>query len=107
MDIRILSILVVVCIFFISVIIFSLVYYSYSKNNPDPYLNTYIYALYTSVTIQTSIGLSDPVGIQEYTSLKIWVIIQSIITYMISIGLVFILLKYFFKDVIRFTECDF
>ncbi len=98
MDVRLLSILVVICIFFVSVIIFSLIYYSYGKNNPDPQLNTYMYSLYTSITIQTTIGLSDPVGIQESNSLKIWVIIQSIITYMISIGLVFILLKYFFKE---------
>jgi hypothetical protein len=97
MDIRILSIIVVICIFFVSVITFSLIYYSYGKSNPDPLLNTYMYSLYTSITIQTSIGLSDPVGVQEYNSLKIWVIIQSIITYMISIGLVFILLKHFYK----------
>lgn len=97
MDVRLMSIFIVLGIFFLSVIVFSFVYYSYNRNDADPYVRSYLHALYTSVTIQTTIGLSNPPNI-HLNSLKIWVIIQSIITYMVSIGLVFILLKYFYKD---------
>jgi hypothetical protein len=53
--------------------------------------------LYTSVTIQTTIGLSDPPN-AEVKSLQIWVMVQSIITYLIGLGVVLVVFTYFEKD---------
>jgi hypothetical protein len=94
---KLLGFLIVLAIFVICVIIFALIYHSYNKNDPDPDRRSFTHALYTSVTIQTTIGLTDPPN-SDIKSLQIWVIVQSIITYLIGLGLVFIVLKSFEKD---------
>ena len=94
---KLLGFLIVLAIFVICVIIFAFIYHSYNKNDPDPDRRSFTHALYTSVTIQTTIGLTDPPN-SDIKSLQIWVIVQSIITYLIGLGLVFIVLKSFEKD---------
>jgi hypothetical protein len=97
MDKRILGLLIVVLIFVICVIIFAFIYYSYNKNDPDPDVRSFTHALYTSITIQTTIGLSDPPN-ANIKSLQRWVMVQSVITYLIGLGFVFIIVKVMFKE---------
>lgn len=97
MNKKLLAFVIVILIFIVSVTIFAFIYHSYSKNDPDPEKRTFTNALYTSITIQTTIGLSDPPN-ANVKSLQIWVMVQSIITYLIGLGIVFVLLKSFSKD---------
>jgi hypothetical protein len=97
MNKKVIAFLIVVLFFIVSVIIFAFIYHSYNKDSPDPDTRSFTHALYTSVTIQTTIGLSDPPN-AEIKSLQIWVMVQSIITYLIGLGLVFVVIKYFEKD---------
>lgn len=97
MNKELLALLIAIGIFIVSVLIFAAIYHSYNKDDPDPANRSFTNALYTSVTIQTSIGLSDPPN-ARVKSLQIWVIVQSIITYLIGLGVVFILVRILFKD---------
>lgn len=97
MNKKLLGFFIVVLIFIVSVTIFAFIYHSYNKDDPDPEKRSFTNAFYTAITIQTTIGLSDPPN-SNVKSLQIWVMIQSIITYLIGLGLVFFLLKYFSKD---------
>jgi hypothetical protein len=94
---KLLAFIIVILIFIVSVTIFAFIYYSYNKDDIDPDKRSFTHALYTSITIQTSIGLSDPPN-ANIKSLQIWVMVQSIITYLIGLGIVFVLLKSFSKD---------
>lgn len=94
---KLLAFIIVIIIFVISVVIFAFIYHSYSKDDPDPEKRSFTNAFYTSITIQTTIGLSDPPN-ANVKSLQIWVMVQSIITYLIGLGIVFVLLKSFAKD---------
>lgn len=97
MNKKLLSFIIVIVIFIISVTIFAFIYHSYNKDDPDPEKRSFTNAFYTSITIQTTIGLSDPPN-ANVKSLQIWVMVQSVITYLIGLGIVFILLKSFGKD---------
>jgi hypothetical protein len=97
MNKELLALLIAIGIFIVSVLIFAAIYHHYNKDDPDPANRSFTNALYTSVTIQTSIGLSDPPN-AKVKSLQIWVIVQSIITYLIGLGVVFILVRILFKD---------
>ena len=97
MNKKLLAFVIVILIFIVSVTIFAFIYHSYNKDDIDPEKRTFTNALYTSITIQTTIGLSDPPN-ANVKSLQIWVMVQSIITYLIGLGIVFVLLKSFSKD---------
>ncbi len=97
MNKKLLGFIIVIIIFIISVTIFAFIYHSYNKDDLDPDKRSFTHALYTSITIQTTIGLSDPPN-ADIKSLQIWVMVQSVITYLIGLGIVFILLKSFEKD---------
>ncbi len=97
MNKKLLAFIIVIIIFIVSVVIFAFIYHSYSKDDIDPDKRSFTHALYTSITIQTTIGLSDPPN-ANVKSLQIWVMVQSVITYLIGLGIVFVLLKSFGKD---------
>jgi hypothetical protein len=97
MNKKLLAFVIVILIFIVSVTIFAFIYHSYNKDDIDPDRRSFTHALYTSVTIQTTIGLSDPPN-ANVKSLQIWVMVQSIITYLIGLGIVFVLLKSFGKE---------
>lgn len=96
MDKEILAFIIVIIIFIISVVIFSFIYHSYNKNDTDQDVRAYSYSLYTAVTIQTCIGLSNPPNIHN-KSLQAWVMVQSVIAYSLIIGVVFVALKIIFR----------
>ena len=97
MNKQLLGLLIVIFIFIVSVIVFAFIYHSYNKDSVDPYERSLTHAFYTSITIQTTIGLSDPPNSHK-KSLQIWVMVQSCITYFISIGVVLIVIKIFTKE---------
>jgi len=79
-----------------STLLFSLIYYLIEKNDPnvEEHNKGYFNSFYTSVTIQTLIGLdSEP----KSNSLKAWYIVQSLFAYTISIGFIYIVLKNLFR----------
>lgn len=89
---KVLALLIILVIFFISAFIFAWIYYIYINDDPDPYINSFSNALYLSVTIQTAIGLTGPP--QPYVErLRNWIMVQSFITYLLSLGVIFILIK--------------
>ena len=97
MDKEVLAFIILVILFIISVVIFSFVYYSYNDDDTNPAVRAYSYSLYTAVTIQTGVGLSNPPNIHN-KSLQYWVMAQSIIAYLLIIGVVFIALKIIFRN---------
>lgn len=94
---KLLAVIIVVIIFIVSVTIFAFIYHSYNKDDPDPEKRSLVNAFYTSVTIQTTIGLSDPPN-THIKSLQVWVIVQSVITYIIGLGIIFILVESLSKE---------
>ena len=97
MDKEVLAFIILVILFAICIVIFSFIYHSYNKDDSDPAARSYSYSLYTAVTIQTGIGLSNPPNIHN-KSLQYWVMAQSIISYLLIIGVVFIALKIIFRN---------
>ena len=96
MDYRIKALIIVICIFFISVFVFSGIYYTYNKYSNLDYERTYNYSLYFSFTIQSLVGLAEPATINQ-KGLQIWIIIQSFISYLVGLGIVFIIIKLLYK----------
>ena len=97
MDKEVLAFIILVIIFIISALVFSFIYYSYNKNDSNSDAREYSYSLYTAITIQTGIGLSNPPNIHN-KSLQYWVIAQSVIAYLLIIGAVFIAVKLIFRN---------
>jgi hypothetical protein len=75
--------IIILCIalIIISVVFFSIIYLI---NKVDG--ESYDDALYTSIQIQTSIGLDN--NISNRASIRNWITVQSIITYILNIALV-------------------
>jgi hypothetical protein len=69
------SFLIIICLFFFSIIYFL-------DENSDP---SYEDAFYTSVQIQTSIGLDST---SNRLSIRNWITVQSILAYILNISLV-------------------
>ena len=97
MDKEVLAFIILIILFIISVIVFSFVYYAYNDDDTNPAVRAYSYSLYTAVTIQTGVGLSNPPNIHN-KSLQYWVMAQSIIAYLLIIGAVFIAVKLIFRN---------
>lgn len=95
MEYYIKAILIVTVVIFAFIILFSLIYFFIKKaddNIPD---KSYIEALYTAVTIQTTIGMdSEPTN----QGLKIAYMIQSLLAYFITLGFIYIILKNVYKS---------
>jgi hypothetical protein len=88
--------LITLAIAAISIVIFALIYHSLEQDNVDPYARGWMNAFYTATTIQTNIGMAEPPR-KENTTVRAWYIVQSLISYVLTIGLVFILFKVFFN----------
>ena len=89
--------LILLLIILISIVIFALIYHHLHRNNKDPFINSWINAFYSSVTIQTAIGYGSVVESEESDSVRLAYIFQSLISYMITIGGIFLLFNIFFK----------
>jgi hypothetical protein len=103
MDNEVFAFIIVVVIFIISTLIFAFIYYSYNKDNANENFKSFTYSLYTSITIQAGIGLSNPPNI-ETKSLQRWVMVQSVIAYLIIIGVVFIAVKVIYRNEENFEK---
>lgn len=103
MDNEVLAFIIVVIIFIISTLIFSFIYYSYNKDDLNESVRSFTYSLYTSITIQAGIGLSNPPNI-ERKSLQQWVMVQSVIAYLLIIGVVFIAVKVIYRNEENFEK---
>ena len=77
------------------IVIFAIIYQQYNKDNSDPNVNTWLNSFYNSVTIQTNIGMAE-VSPNEKNGLKFWYIVQSLIAYIITLGLIFFIFKAYF-----------
>lgn len=81
----------------ICIVIFACIYHHLERNNEDSYTRGWMNAFYTATTIQTNIGMAEPPK-RENTAVRAWYIVQSLISYTITIGLIFILFKAFFQN---------
>lgn len=89
--------LILLVIILVSIVIFALIYHHLHRNNTNPFINSWINAFYTSVTIQTSVGYGSVVQDNESDDIRIAYIFQSLISYMITVGGIFLLFNIFFK----------
>ena len=95
MDPHIKAFIYIFIIVIICIVIFSFIYVSINEDDSDPINKGYLNSLYTSVTIQTNIGMK---GEPTTTALKYWIMIQSILSYVITLGFAYVLLKYIMID---------
>jgi hypothetical protein len=89
--------IILILIVLISIIIFALIYHHLNKDSNNPYVNSWLNSFYTSVTIQTAVGFGSIVQENENDNIRIAYILQSLISYMITIGGIFLLFNLFFK----------
>jgi len=83
--------LITVLLVIISITVFAIIYHSIDEEIEE---KKWINSFYDSITIQTLIGMGD--GFKGRSdSAKIWGMVQSFIAYLITIGLIFVLYKYF------------
>jgi uncharacterized membrane protein YhdT len=97
MDYRIKAIFIVIIIFFISVFIFAGIYYTYNKNSLQPFERTFVYSIYLSINIQSLVGADQPDTIDKQ-AMQLWISLQCFISYLIGIGVVFIIMKILYKS---------
>jgi cyanate permease len=79
----------------ILIVIFALIYHNLHSDSKDPYTRGWMHSFYTAVTIQTNIGMAE-VPDRDKVSLKAWYIVQSLLSYIITLGLVFFVFKAYF-----------
>jgi hypothetical protein len=97
MDYRIKALIIVICIFIISVFIFAGIYYTYNKNSPQSFERNFIYSIYFSINIQSLVGSDQPDTINNQ-GMQVWISIQCFISYLLGIGIVFIIMKILHKS---------
>ena len=97
MDYRIKAIIIVICIFIISVFVFASIYYSYNKNSPQSFERNFLYSIYLSVNIQSLVGADQPDTIYQQ-GMQAWISIQCFISYLLGIGIVFVIMKILYKN---------
>jgi len=90
MDFRVKSLLITILIITISIFIFSFIYHAINKDDIDEQNRGYLNSLYTSVTIQTNVGMK---GEPTKNSLKWLFIVQSFISYSVALGFAYIILN--------------
>ena len=89
---------IVILIFAVNVLIFATIYYNVKENDTTPYVRTWTDSLYVAVTIQTNIGLANS-PIYQGNAIRNWIMVQSILSYLITFVGVFILSKVIFVKV--------
>jgi hypothetical protein len=90
MDFHVKSFVITLVIVVIFIIIFSFIYFAINRDSIDEDDKGYLNSLYTSITIQTNIGMkAEP----KKTSLKYWIMIQSLLSYIITIGFLYVIIK--------------
>jgi predicted permease len=97
MDYRIKAILIVICIFIISVFTFAAIYYTYNKNSSRSFERNFIYSIYLSVNIQSLVGADQPDTINQQ-GIQVWISLQCFVSYLLGIGIVFIIMKTLHKS---------
>jgi len=97
MDYRLKAIFIVIIIFIVSVFIFAGIYYTYNKNSSQPFERNFIYSIYLSINIQSLVGADQPETIDK-RGLQVWISLQCFISYLIGIGIVFIIMKILHKS---------
>jgi hypothetical protein len=94
MDFHVKAFLITLAIVIIFIIIFSFIYFSINRDSIEEQDKGYLNSLYTSITIQTNIGMkAEP----KKTSLKYWIMIQSLLSYIITIGFLYVIIKSVFR----------
>lgn len=91
-----LALLIVLVLFTTSILIFATIYYNLEKNDTQPYVKTWTDSLYVAITIQTNIGLANT-PIYERNALRNWIMVQSVLSYIITFGVILILTKVVFE----------
>ena len=97
MDYRIKAILIVICIFIISVFTFAVIYYIYNKNSSRSFERNFMYSIYLSINIQSLVGADQPDTINQQ-GIQAWISIQCFISYLLGIGIVFVIMKTIHKS---------
>ena len=95
MDPHIKAFIYIFIIVIICIIIFAFIYNSITGDDYDPQNKGFLNSLYTSVTIQTNIGMKDQ---PTTTALKYWIMVQSFLSYTITLGFAYVFLKYIMID---------
>jgi heme/copper-type cytochrome/quinol oxidase subunit 3 len=86
--------LITVLLAIILIVVFALIYHNIDEEVEEFKDKKWINSFYDAVTIQTLIGMGD--GFKGRSdSAKIWGMVQSFIAYLITLGLIFVLYKYF------------
>ena len=91
-----LGFLIVILMFTASILIFATIYYNLEKNDTAPYVKTWTESLYVSITIQTNIGMANT-PVYERNAIRNWIMVQSVISYLITFGGILILTKVIFE----------
>jgi hypothetical protein len=91
-----LAFLIVMLIFVASILIFATIYYNLEKDDTTPYVRTWTDSLYVAITIQTNIGLANT-PIYEGNGIRNWIMVQSILSYIVTFGGIIILTKVIFE----------
>ena len=95
MDFHVKAFIWVVLIVIVCIAIFTLIYYFINKDNEDEINKGFSNSLYTAVTVQTNIGMkNEPQG----TAFRYLIMTQSILSYIITLGFAYVILKFILKD---------
>jgi cell division protein YceG involved in septum cleavage len=94
MDFYVKSLIITIAIVIIFIFIFSFIYFGIIRDSIDEQDKGYLNSLYTSITIQTNIGMkAEP----KKLSMKYWIMVQSILSYIITIGFLYVIIKSIMK----------
>jgi hypothetical protein len=95
MDFYVKSLIITIAIVIIFIFIFSFIYFGINRDSIDEQDKGYLNSLYTSFTIQTNVGMkAEP----KKVSMKYWVMFQSLLSYIISLGFLYIVSNIFIKN---------
>jgi heme A synthase len=89
---------IIILIFVVNILIFATIYYNVKENDTTPYVRTWTDSLYVAITIQTNVGLANS-PLYEGNAIRNWIMVQSILSYLITFAGIFILSKIMFEKV--------
>jgi cyanate permease len=89
--------LITILLVAICIVTFALIYHHLHSDSTDPYTRGWMHSFYTAVTIQTNIGMAE-VPERDKVSLRAWYIVQSLLSYIITLGLIFFIYKAYFMN---------
>ena len=92
MDYHIKALIIIIVITILLIIIFAIIYWRIQESQEDDGNNNkgFSNAIYTSVTIQTMVGMDNE---PKLTSLRWLYSLQALLSYAIMIGLIYVILK--------------